>query len=74
MVKYNVGAGASGATSGAMVGGSIGGPWGALAGGGLGLLGGFGGGGGDRMKKIPTMTKEQTGLLNQMIQMFILKK
>ena len=68
MAKYDWGAGGSGMASGAMAGGAMGGPLGALAGGGLGLFAGFGGGS-NKMKKIPTMTKEQQSLLNQMMQM-----
>lgn len=65
------GAGASGAATGAMT-GSMFGPWGtALGAGAGGLLGLFGGGGNeyDKLKKFPTMTKEQQSLLNQMMQM-----
>lgn len=72
MAKYDWGRGASGAASGAMTGGALGGPWGALAGGGIGLLGGFGGfggGGDDKMKKVETLSKEQKAFFNQIMQM-----
>jgi len=49
--------------------GSAAGPLGAAAGGILGLLGGFGSTSKDKTKQLPTMTKEQQGLLNQMMQM-----
>lgn len=67
-MAYNWGQGAGGAASGAMTGFGAGGPWGALLGG---LMGGASGffGGEDKMKKIPTMTKEQESLLSQMMQM-----
>lgn len=67
-MAYDWKTGGAGALSGAATGAAVGGPFGAAAGGVLGGLTGFLGGK-DKMKKIPTMTKEQQGLLNQMIGM-----
>lgn len=66
-MAYDWGSGGSGALTGAGTGFALGGPIGAIGGGLLGSLMGFGGS--DKMKKIPTMTKEQQALLSQMMQM-----
>ena len=65
----NWGGGASGAASGAVMGSQILPGWGTAIGAGIGGLAGLFGGGGDKMGKVDTMTKEQKALLSQMMQM-----
>jgi len=66
-MSYNWGQGLAGAGAGAGIGGFWGAP-GAAVGGGLGLLAGFGGGGGDTFKKHSVLTGGQEGLLESILQ------
>lgn len=67
-MAYDWKSGGGGALTGAGTGFALGGPPGAAVGGLLGLLTGFGGSG-DKLNKIPTKTKSQQALLNQLLGM-----